>query len=175
MTRTDTKYKDSPRRYSNESPKNYLKPWEKSKAQQNAEKDKAVSEYKGKITKLPPGKAKLKEENEITEDFEYEMARNELATADRAIKRLMEKLSGEGNLEAWVQSKITKASDYLDSVADYMESGKVNEEVELDEGRGRPPKPGSAAYKRKHGDSGSETSDDTAHQGRDPQIGRAHV
>lgn len=107
----------------------------------------------------------------IKEDFEYEMARNELATAERAIKRLMEQLKGEGNLEAWVQSKITKASDYLDSVADYMESGKVNEET-LDEGRGRPPKPGTAAWKRKHGSSSSETSDETTHQGRDP---RQHI
>ncbi len=107
----------------------------------------------------------------IREDFEYGMARNELATADRAIQRLMKHLKGEGEIEAWVQSKITKASDYLDTVADYMDGGKVNEEV-LDEGRGRPPKPGSAAYKRKHGDSSSETSDDTTNQGRDP---RQHI
>ena len=116
-------------------------------------------------------KAVSAKQKTIGEDFEYEMARNELATAERAIKRLMEHFKGEGEIEAWVQSKITKASDYLDTVADYMDGGKVNEET-LDEGRGRPPKPGSAAYKRKHGESSSETSDDTVHQGRDP---RQHI
>jgi len=35
-------------------------------------------------------------------------------------------LKGEGNLEAWVQSKLTMAADYLDTVADYMESDKKN-------------------------------------------------
>jgi hypothetical protein len=69
----------------------------------------------------------------IDEDSEYGMARNELETAKRAIDRLMTKMGkGEGELEAWVQAKITKASDYLDTVADYIESGSVKEEV-LDE------------------------------------------
>jgi hypothetical protein len=46
----------------------------------------------------------------------------------------MEKLGkGEGNLQAWVQSKLTKASDYIDSVADYMDAKDpvVKEAVEL--------------------------------------------
>ena len=35
-----------------------------------------------------------------------------------AAKRLKSKMGkGEGNIEAWVQSKITKAADYLDSAA----------------------------------------------------------
>ena len=74
----------------------------------------------------------------INEDFEYEMAKNELRTAIDAAKRLMKHLEGEGDIEAWVQSKITKASDYLDTVADYMDSStanKLKEELEetLDE------------------------------------------
>jgi len=59
-------------------------------------------------------------------DYEYEMARNQLATSSRSIERLMSMLKGEGNLEAWVQSKLTMAADYLDTVADYMESDKKN-------------------------------------------------
>jgi len=59
-------------------------------------------------------------------DYEYEMARNQLTTASRSIERLMGMLKGEGNLEAWVQSKLTMAADYLDTVADYMESDKKN-------------------------------------------------
>ena len=62
----------------------------------------------------------MKEEH----DYEYEMARNQLATASRSIERLMSMLKGDGNLEGWVQSKITMAADYLDTVADYMESDK---------------------------------------------------
>ena len=69
----------------------------------------------------------------VKEDFEFEMARNELRTAIDAAKRLMAHVDGEGELEAWVQSKITKASDYLDTVADYMDSGdkkKIKEHTE---------------------------------------------
>jgi hypothetical protein len=55
-------------------------------------------------------------------DFEYDMAKNELSTAMDAIEDLMSLLGDdeEGDLPAWVQSKITKGVDYLDSVADYM-------------------------------------------------------
>ena len=49
------------------------------------------------------------------------MSRNELSTIERAIKSLRKKIkSNEQQLPAWVQSKISKASDYIDSVADYM-------------------------------------------------------
>jgi uncharacterized membrane protein (UPF0127 family) len=64
-------------------------------------------------------------------DHEYSMARSQLSTVMSAAKRLKSKMGkGEGNIEAWVQSKITKAADYLDSAADYVDSGemKVKEE-----------------------------------------------
>jgi hypothetical protein len=35
--------------------------------------------------------------------------------------------NGEGNLEAWVQSKITKAADYIDTAADYVAGGEMEE------------------------------------------------
>jgi hypothetical protein len=60
----------------------------------------------------------------LSEDQEFSMARGELKTAKSAIDRLMRHLKGEGNLEAWVQSKITKAAEYLDTVADHMDSGE---------------------------------------------------
>lgn len=62
-------------------------------------------------------------------DHEYSMARSELKTAIDAIKRMQKRFKGEGNIEAWVQSKITKASDYLDTAADYLDSEEsdVNE------------------------------------------------
>jgi hypothetical protein len=64
---------------------------------------------------------KLKEQEK---DHEISMARGELeAIADKALKlsSMLQGKSDEGNpLEAWVQSKITKAKDYINSVSDYM-------------------------------------------------------
>src|SRR5210317_284880 len=57
-------------------------------------------------------------------DHEISMARGELeAIADKAtqLAGALQGKSDEGNpLEAWVQSKITKAKDYINSVSDYM-------------------------------------------------------
>jgi hypothetical protein len=72
-------------------------------------------------------KKKMKEEK----DHEYSMARSELSTIMNAAKRLKAKMGkGEGEIEAWVQSKITKAADYLDAAADYVDSGEMNEEAD---------------------------------------------
>jgi len=90
-----------------------------------------VKDNSSKLAKQGEIKTKI-----IDEDSEYDMARNELDTAKRAIDRLKTKMGkGEGELEAWVQSKITKASDYLDTVADYIESGSVKEEAIDEAGR----------------------------------------
>ena len=70
-------------------------------------------------------------------DHEISMARGELeAIADKAtqLASMLQGKSDEGNpLEAWVQSKITKAKDYINSVSDYMMYNpdmKQNEELE---------------------------------------------
>ena len=61
-------------------------------------------------------------------DHEYSMARSELSTILDAVKKLQSKIeNGEGSLEAWVQSKITKAADYIDTAADYIASGEMEE------------------------------------------------
>jgi hypothetical protein len=61
-------------------------------------------------------------------DHEYSMVRSELDTLVRAAERIKKKVSkGEGSLEAWVQSKITKAADYIDTAADYINSGEMEE------------------------------------------------
>ena len=74
-------------------------------------------------------KKKMSEEKK---DHEYSMARSELKTVTNAAKRLQKKMGkkGEGNLQAWVQSKITKAADYIDTAADYV----TNEETVKEEG-----------------------------------------
>ena len=66
-------------------------------------------------------------------DEEYSMARSELKTIEDAVKRLKAKVGqGEGDLEAWVQSKITKAADYIDTAADYVTSGEMEEQRLVD-------------------------------------------
>ena len=69
----------------------------------------------------------------LKEDYEHEMARREMAIAMNAIQRITKHLNGEGEIEAWVQSKLTRATDYLDTVADYMDSENVAESVEVSE------------------------------------------
>jgi hypothetical protein len=71
-------------------------------------------------------------------DHEYSMARSELDTITNATKRLKKKMKGEGNIEAWVQSKITKAADYIDTAADYVDSreSKVNEDTTIEDANG---------------------------------------
>ena len=72
-------------------------------------------------------------------DHEYSMARSELNTIMNAAKKLKKKMGkGDGNIEAWVQSKITKAADYIDTAADYIASGesKVNEDVTIEDANG---------------------------------------
>ena len=65
--------------------------------------------------------------SEEKKDHEYSMARSELKTIKNAASRLEKKMGkkGEGELKAWVQSKITKAADYIDTAADYV----TNEET----------------------------------------------
>jgi hypothetical protein len=55
-------------------------------------------------------------------DQEGDMARQDLATAADAANELRSILDSDENLPEWVQSKITKAVDYLDTVRDYMKS-----------------------------------------------------
>ena len=63
-------------------------------------------------------------------DHEPEMIRSQLKTAERASKSIKKHTRKKENFKAWVQSKITKASDYLDTAADYLDSKEkeVNEE-----------------------------------------------
>ena len=62
-------------------------------------------------------------------DHEHSMARAEISKIISAAKRLKGKVKGEGNLPAWVQSKITRAADYIDTAADYADSGEMHESV----------------------------------------------
>ncbi len=66
-------------------------------------------------------------------DFEYKgegsMAVNQLHRTEELASMLQDMISKEDNLEEWVESKITKAQDYLSSVLNYM-SGKRKQVAE---------------------------------------------
>ena len=73
---------------------------------------------------------KLKEDG----DHEVSMAIGQLKTISQYAEKLQTILQSKGNdydIEAWVQSKITSAEDYMNSVGHYMENDpSVNEEVQ---------------------------------------------
>jgi hypothetical protein len=62
-------------------------------------------------------------------DEEGYMASTEMDTIDSAVKKLRKNIKkGDMQLPAWVQSKITKAADYIDTAADYLDSEEMSEE-----------------------------------------------
>ena len=62
----------------------------------------------------------MKEDYDMDVDYEGEMARAELrAICDKADK-LANMMSDDMQLEAWLQSKISRAKDYIDAVYDYL-------------------------------------------------------
>ena len=71
---------------------------------------------------------------EATEDHEVSMAIGQLKTISQYASKLQSILQSKGddyNIEAWVQSKITSAEDYMNSVGHYMENNPdVNEQLE---------------------------------------------
>lgn len=56
----------------------------------------------------------------IFEDYDGEMAISQLHSMVENATRLLEMINAETNLEPWVQSKLTKAQDYISVVHDYM-------------------------------------------------------
>jgi hypothetical protein len=58
-------------------------------------------------------------------DQEGRMAKNDLKGAEDAAKELESLLQDDENLPEWVQAKITKALDYLDTARDYMKHNDV--------------------------------------------------
>ena len=66
-------------------------------------------------------------------DYEGEMAKSELYRLIKNAKLIMSMLDDDTQLEGWVQSKITKAADYLNSVSQYLEFQSVNNSNPLDE------------------------------------------
>ena len=103
-----------------------------SKMKRNLSKDEEERAFRRKNRQDPNPNRKGKAINVATEetkkDHEFSMARSELSTIKNAAKRLNKKMGkkGEGELKAWVQSKITKAADYIDTAADYVTNEENN-------------------------------------------------
>jgi len=94
---------------------------------------------KDKLAKLSDLMKKANEAKDPEEyDKEGDMAKTQLKTMIDAAQELHDQLSDDENMPEWVQNKITKATDYIDSVRDYMKNNDdVNEEtteaVEIEE------------------------------------------
>ena len=92
----------------------------------------------------------FKEEKDEQEyGYEGDMALNQLATLTRCAEMIKDTLKPDTDLPEWVQSKITLATDYIQTAADYLYS-----ESEVNEGYYEKP---ASAYRRK----GDEVRDPT--------------
>ena len=79
----------------------------------------------------------LKESNiDLSQSGEYnqegDMAKDDLATIIRSARKLTGMLDDDENMPEWVQAKITKSADYVDTAADYIQSNK-EQKVGIDE------------------------------------------
>jgi roadblock/LC7 domain-containing protein len=63
---------------------------------------------------------------EEEKDYEGQMARAQLQMIAKRAAALAEMMTDDMQLEAWVQSKITTAEDYVTTVHDYMTTRKGN-------------------------------------------------
>lgn len=68
-------------------------------------------------------------------DYEGEMAKSELYRLIKNSQELMQMLDDDTQLEAWVQSKITKAADYIASVSQYL-NFQIENKPSIDEKTG---------------------------------------
>jgi len=75
-----------------------------------------------------------READDMHRDHEVQMARSQLySTAQAAIQihRLLKDVSEMEGLEGWVQTKIAVASEYLESVRDYLKYEEVSQQPEM--------------------------------------------
>ena len=79
-------------------------------------------------------KQRLATEAKDEQEYGYEgdMALNQLATLIRCGEMIQDMLKPDTDMPEWVQSKITLATDYIQTAADYMYS-EMKEEVQIDE------------------------------------------
>ena len=71
-------------------------------------------------------------------DYEGDQAKDQLRTIVAAARKLNGILDDNENMPEWVQMKITKATDYLDTAADYVAANKAQAEP-MEEGKKKEP------------------------------------
>jgi hypothetical protein len=98
--------------------------------------DKKPEKYVGpdgktKIRMVPVDKEVIKTEAKDPEEYDNEgsMMKGQLRQICSANEKLMSMVKDDENLPEWVQSKVTKATDYIRSVRDYLESEKMEEKT----------------------------------------------
>ena len=64
----------------------------------------------------------IAEDDHLQSDDESSMAQSQLKSIQSNASKLMDIIGDDEQLDAWVQSKLTKAEDYLDAAAGYLES-----------------------------------------------------
>ncbi len=84
--------------------------------------DKYLANRRKAIGKALKKKKIVKEETStgVEGDYEGEMSKGELEYTIQNAQEILDQLNDQDELEAWVQSKITKAADYISTVKDYM-------------------------------------------------------
>ncbi len=105
--------------------------FEVEESSKKTEKKKVIDVMKGKnkVTINPLEEDHKEVASGKKKDDEGYMANVELDQMERAIKALRKKVKkSDTQLPAWVQSKITRAADYIDTASSYMQSD-VNEEL----------------------------------------------
>jgi len=65
-------------------------------------------------------KIQLSEKDDHEYDYEGEMTKNQLKGIMMHAKSMYDMLEDNTNLPEWVQAKVTLASDYIQTAADYM-------------------------------------------------------
>ena len=85
-----------------------------------------INVFRDRIKSAPLGENDDKDPSEY--DQEGDMAKGQLRTMMSAAKELEKMLGDDDNLPEWVQSKITKATDYIDSVRDYLKSERDDDD-----------------------------------------------
>jgi hypothetical protein len=109
-----------------------MSPEEEEKAVARKRREDPNPDRKGKAINVKTESKIYESHKEIAsgkkKDREGYMARTQLDTINKAVVSLKKNIEkGDTQLPAWVQSKITKAADYIDTAADYLDSDEMSE------------------------------------------------
>ena len=93
-------------------------------------------QHRDTMAKVKKVNEAIKDKFDIGEyDQEGDMAKSDLRSIMANAKKLHDMIEDADNLPEWVQSKITKAEDYISTVANYM-AAEMSEETKLQESGG---------------------------------------